>query len=147
MKGFMIKFSSFLVILAALAVYNETLDTRAKTEEIARLNAQLEALEELVPGGQETGEPEHYADGTWEGEGTGFGGTIRVRVTIKEEQITEVTILSADKEDNAYLATAKNILPSFVEAQSANVDTIAGATFSSEGIREAVAAALKEAGN
>jgi uncharacterized protein with FMN-binding domain len=110
------------------------------------LNAQLEALEELVPGGQGSSEPEHYADGTWEGEGTGFGGTIRVRVTIEEEQITEVSILSADKEDNAYLTTAEKILDSVLEAQSANVDSISGATFSSEGIKEAVAAALKEAG-
>jgi uncharacterized protein with FMN-binding domain len=146
MKGFMIKLSSLVVILLDLAVYNETLETRAKTEEIARLNAQLEAFEELVPGGADGLEEKHYADSTWEGEGIGFGGSIRVSVTIESEQITDVTLLSADKEDHAYLTMAKDVLTSVLEAQSADVDGVSGATFSSEGIKEAVAAALEEAG-
>ena len=42
---------------------------------------------------------------------------------------------------------AEDIIPTILEAQSAEVDTISGATFSSTGIKEAVAQALEEAEN
>lgn len=54
-------------------------------------------------------------------------------------------VLSHDKEDNAYYETALKILPSILSAQSTEVDTISGATFSSRGILAAVDAALVEA--
>ena len=40
---------------------------------------------------------------------------------------------------------AKDIIEDIVDAQSADVDTISGATFSSTGIREAVTQALEKA--
>lgn len=40
---------------------------------------------------------------------------------------------------------AEDIIPTIIDAQSADVDTISGATFSSTGIKNAVAQALKEA--
>ena len=42
---------------------------------------------------------------------------------------------------------AKDIIPAIIDAQSAEVDTISGATFSSTGIKNAVAQALEEAAN
>ena len=50
-------------------------------------------------------------------------------------------------EDGAYLSMAEDIIPTIIEAQSADVDTISGATFSSTGIKEAVTQALEEAAN
>mgnify|MGYP000288278486 CR=1 FL=1 len=54
---------------------------------------------------------------------------------------------TAQKEDGAYLSMAEDIIPTILEAQSAEVDTISGATFSSGGILDAVKAALSSAKN
>ena len=40
---------------------------------------------------------------------------------------------------------AEDIIPKIMDAQSTEVDTISGATFSSTGIRDAVSEALKQA--
>ena len=68
-------------------------------------------------------------------------------VIIENGKISEINITSAEKEDGAYLSMAEDIIPTILEAQSADVDTISGATFSSTGIKEAVAQALEEAAN
>ena len=52
---------------------------------------------------------------------------------------------SAEKEDSAYLAMAEDIIPKIIETQSAEVDTISGATFSSTGIKNAAEQALEQA--
>ena len=69
-----------------------------------------------------------------------------MEVTIADSKITDVEILSAEKEDSAYLTMAKDIIPEIIDAQSADVDTISGATFSSTGIKNATAQALEKGG-
>lgn len=88
---------------------------------------------------------EGYPDGVFAGEGTGFGGTIQVEVTIQDGAIQKIEVLSAEKEDSAYLEMAKEVTQRVVEAQSIQVDTVSGATFSSKGILEAVGQALEKA--
>lgn len=88
---------------------------------------------------------EGYPDGVFAGEGTGFGGTIQVEVTIQGGAIQKIEVLSAEKEDSAYLEMAKEVTQRVVEAQSIQVDTVSGATFSSKGILEAVGQALEKA--
>ena len=70
---------------------------------------------------------------------------ITVLVTVENGTISEIEITSADGEDTAYLSMAEDIIPKIIEAQSADVDTVSGATFSSTGIRDAVSEALKQA--
>lgn len=48
-----------------------------------------------------------YKDGTYQGSGTGFGGTIIVQVTVAGGQITSIDILSASGETGSYLASAQ----------------------------------------
>lgn len=81
-------------------------------------------------------------DGVYEGEGTGYGGTISVAVTIEDQTITSIEILSASGEDTAFLNKALAVIDSILEAQSLDVDTISGATYSSRGIIAAVNNAL-----
>ena len=50
-----------------------------------------------------------------------------------------------EKEDGAYLAMAEDIIPSIISAQSADVDTVSGATFSSTAIKNATKQALDKA--
>ena len=66
-------------------------------------------------------------------------------VTVENGTISEIEITSADGEDKAYLSMAEDIIPKIIEAQSADVDTVSGATISSTGIRDAVSEALKQA--
>ncbi|MCD8191095.1 MAG: FMN-binding protein, partial [Clostridiales bacterium] len=86
-----------------------------------------------------------WADGTYTGSAKGFGGTIKVQVTIKDGKITAIQVLSHSGETASYFSKAKAIISRILNAQSPNVDTVSGATYSSTGIREAVKAALKKA--
>lgn len=86
-----------------------------------------------------------YTDGVYEGVGEGFGGKIKVNVTIENDTIVNVEITSASGEDPAYLNTAKALINDITDEQTADVDTVSGATYSSKGIIAAVKAALKEA--
>lgn len=86
-----------------------------------------------------------WKDGSYEGSGNGFGGEIRVRVTVANGEITDVKLLSAKKETKEYLDMAKKLLTDIREEQSPDVDVVSGATYSSNGIREAVRKALEEA--
>ncbi len=86
-----------------------------------------------------------YVDGTYTGSGDGFGGTVSVSVTVSGGKITAIDITDAANEDAAYLDKAKGIIDSMIAANSPEVDTISGATFSSTGIKTAVQEALKDA--
>ena len=145
MKEFIVRLFSLLAIVGVLFGYNEVLNVRAKDEKITKLNAQLEAQASGVGSNSESGNGAGYKDGTYTGEADGFGGTVAVEVTVKEGKIEAVEVTSAEKEDGAYLAMAEDIIPKIIEAQSAEVDTISGATFSSTGIKNAAEKALEQA--
>lgn len=86
-----------------------------------------------------------YADGSYSGTGYGFRGPITVAVQVAGGEISSVEV--TDQQDDrkwferAYSAVAQEIL----SVQSANVDTVSGATFSSRGIIDGAAAALEQA--
>ena len=88
-----------------------------------------------------------YKDGTYTGEAEGYGGTIQVEVTLAGDEITSINVVSAPGEDSAYLSQAESVINSVISAQSTDVDTVSGATFSSTGILNAVDEALGKAEN
>lgn len=88
-----------------------------------------------------------YKDGTYQGSGTGFGGMITVQVTVSGGKITAVDILSASGETGSYFASAQGVVSKVLSSQSPNVDAVSGATYSSNGIIQAVQNALSQAGN
>ena len=88
-----------------------------------------------------------YKDGTYTGEAQGYGGTIQVEVTLSGDEITSINVVSAPGEDSAYLSQAESVIDSIIGAQSTDVDTVSGATFSSTGILNAVDEALGKAEN
>ena len=55
MKEFIVRLFSLLAIVGVLFGYNEVLDVRAKDEEIAKLNAQLEVQSSGVGSDSESG--------------------------------------------------------------------------------------------
>ena len=88
-----------------------------------------------------------YKDGTYTGDGQGFGGNIQVQITISDDTLTDIQVVSAEKEDSAYLSQGKAVIDRILEAQSTDVDTVSGETFSSTGILMAVVDALGKAEN
>ena len=144
MRKFWVRILNVAVILVALFGYNMVIQAREQADEIARLNAELVSAQ-INAGSEDASASGSYTDGTYSGTAMGFGGDVTVEVLIEGGQITDLTIVSAEHEDGAYLAMAEDIIPAIIEAQSADVDTISGATFSSTGIKDATAQALEEA--
>lgn len=143
------------VLLIALLVtaYQGIVTNREKKEEIIKLQSELERAGKTISlvkeqiGSETEDEMQEgaYKDGSYTGEGYGFGGTVAVQVQIEGGKIATITITNAKKEDSAYLTMAEDILEVIQEEQTAEVDTVSGATYTSEGIRDAVKEALEQA--
>lgn len=88
-----------------------------------------------------------YKDGTYQGSGTGFGGTVSVQVTISGGKIASIDVLSASGETPSYFASAQGVISRMISGQTPNVDAVSGATYSSNGIIQAVQDALSKAAN
>ena len=80
--------------------------------------------------------------------GTSFGrnGNIEVDVTVEGSAITDVTVTAHAETDNIGTVAVEQMPQRIVEANSIAVDGLSGATFTSNGIKNAVENALTEAG-
>lgn len=76
-----------------------------------------------------------------------FGGTITRTGNCIRWENTAVDILSAAGETGSYFASAQGVVSKVLSSQSPNVDAVSGATYSSNGIIQAVQNALSQAGN
>lgn len=81
-------------------------------------------------------------DGVFEGTGTGFGGELKVSVTVEGGKIKSVDVVSHGDTAGICDKALETIPGAIVDAQSADVDVAAGATFTSKGIMAAVKNAL-----
>lgn len=86
-----------------------------------------------------------YADGVYLGEGEGYEGPMTVRVTVSGGKVASIELVSS-MDDEPYFGRAWATVPGrIIAAQTTSVDAVSGATYSSEGIRDAVNNALKKA--
>ncbi len=132
-------------IVALLLGYNQVLYAREKDEEIARLAAELEIAEAQAAAAAAAELAGIYTDGIYTGSGEGFGGEIVVEVTVSGGKITAIDVTDHSGEDGAYYSEAEKITDDMLEEQSADVDLVSGATYSSIGIQTAVEDALSQA--
>lgn len=87
-----------------------------------------------------------YKDGTYQGSGSGYrGGTTTVSVTVKNGKVTAVQTVSTEDDQPFFERAYATVTEEIVSGQSAQVDAVSGATYSSKGIMEAVANALSKA--
>lgn len=131
------------------------LEEAAKNQETVQ--AQAETVAKDTTASEDTADSEEaeeaddsenfYKDGSYTGSAQGFGGAIEVQVTLKDDEITDIQVTSAPGEDSAYLSQGEGVISSIISAQSTDVDTVSGATFSSTGIINAVVDALGKAEN
>lgn len=87
-----------------------------------------------------------YKNGTFTGSAQGYWDSITVSVTIQNDVITSI-IVTRHNEDPEFFTDAQAVIGRILSAQSTRVDTVSGATYSSGGIIDAVAAALASARN
>ncbi len=85
-----------------------------------------------------------YKDGDYVGTAFGNSGDITVKVSIRDNAVTDVEVLEQD-EDEPYFTDALAVIEHIIDANSIDVDTVSGATYSSEGILEAVKNAMVQA--
>lgn len=86
--------------------------------------------------------PFAVADGVYTGSGRGHKGTIKVEVTIENGFITAIKIISYRDTERYFTRAKSKTIDRIITAQSTGVDTVSGATQSSEGILGAVEDAL-----
>lgn len=86
-----------------------------------------------------------YKDGKYEGVGTGRNGDISVTVTITDGKISNVVVNSHAESEDIGGAAMDKLISQAIATNSAQIDGASGATMTSDGFREAVAAALAQA--
>ena len=82
-------------------------------------------------------------DGVYYGQAMGYGGLIKVTVTVTDQKIFSVEVTDHN-ETKSYYEDTEHILDEIVHSNSTNVDTVSGATATSRGILSAVEDALSE---
>ena len=85
-----------------------------------------------------------FKDGTYTGSAQGFNGPVTVKVVIKDGKIKSVSIVS-NSDTPSYFNRARKLTSSIVSKQSTKVDSVSGATYSSNGIIKATERALMKA--
>ena len=104
-------------------------------EELQSLNAASEAeafVDETV-----------YKDGEYEGVGTGRNGEIKVRVTVSGGKVSGVEVLENVETDNIGVPAFDTLIDQAIAANGAQIDGATGASMTTAGFKEAVAAALE----
>ena len=87
-----------------------------------------------------------YTPGTYTGVGTGKNGDVKVEVTFSANAIESVKVVEHAETAGISDGAIENMPAAIVEAQSLAVDTVSGATVTSEAILAAVADAVEQAG-
>ena len=175
-QNFYMRVISLLLVILAVLFYNSSMKAQANEKEIAALTDKVDTLQEqqnellsaletsyvnrmqnqAASAGSGSSDADTAGDdkttdtsdgNVSDADAEGYGGTIQVEVTLAGDEITSINVVSAPGEDSAYLSQAESVIDSILSAQSTDVDTVSGATFSSTGILNAVDAALGKAEN
>lgn len=129
----------------------QTSESQLSEENLAKLqdeqgeNQDLESYKEEDNQIKEESIRKIYLDGEYEGFGVGYRPGLRVKVSVFEDKIKDVEILS-HRETRGYYEESFELIPSqIIERQSTDVDSISGATDTVDGIVSAVENALRKA--
>ncbi len=108
-----------------------------------RLTAPAASSEAVEPEPEEPALPTlPYEDGVYTGSSRGYGGKVKVQVTMEDGYITDLQIVDASHETAAFLKRAKRLLNTVMENQTWEVDAVSEATYTSRGILGAIKNAL-----
>lgn len=132
------------IAVAALAAWGVA-SGGAVLEDVPELTSKAQAANLGSGSAGAAADASSWQDGTWTGTAQGYGGDVTVSVTIANKKITAIEVVSASGETPSFFSRAKAIIPKIIEAQNPDVDVVSGATYSSNGIINAVKNALTKA--
>lgn len=120
--------------------------TEDKTENQNGTNTRSEKEKETDQEKQaflEAGRFHDLKNGVYTGSADAFRGDVEVQVTVEEQKVTDISILSYYDTEEYFFRAAPVVIDEMEKEQSLNIDTVSGATYSSNGIIHAVANALE----
>jgi uncharacterized protein with FMN-binding domain len=88
-----------------------------------------------------------YTPGFYEGTGSGYRGTVHVRIQTSAAGIEDIAIISHQESSFPGQAAMEELLEQILETGETELDAISGATYSSRGFLQAVEDALGFAQN
>lgn len=90
---------------------------------------------------EETVKPEveaNFKDGTYTAVGTGIGGDVEVIAEVKDGEIVSITLGQHSETEGIFEGAVDGVIPEIIKGQTTEVDTVSGATITSNAIIEAV---------
>jgi fumarate reductase flavoprotein subunit len=84
----------------------------------------------------------NFTDGVYTGTGQGRNGAITLQVTVENKSITKIEVLLNDETPTIFVGVENKLIPAIIRTQGVKVDVVTGATYSSNGVLDAVANAL-----
>ena len=90
---------------------------------------------------EETVKPEveaNFKDGTYTAVGTGIGGDVEVIAEVKDGEIVSITLGQHGETEGIFEGAVDGVIPEIIKGQTTEVDTVSGATITSNAIIEAV---------
>ena len=145
-KVFFARLISLALVIVLVCICQIVLKQFARADQVALAQSRTEQY--IIDTGYAviTGESASgLTDGTYEGTAKGYGGMVTASVTVANGRIASIDVTSHAGEDAAYYAMASQTVDDILAAQTPDVDTISGATFTSNAIKNAVILALQQA--
>jgi len=124
----------------------DTVSGVTKTSEaiMAAVDAALADVELETPEEEPDEEAEEAETRTITAVGEGYGGELQLEVTLENDEIIDIEILSHSETEGFAEDALEQVPASIIEAQSTDVDAVSGVTETSEAIMEAVESALEQ---
>ena len=85
-------------------------------------------------------------ENTFTGTAKGFGGDVSVTITVEDGRITDAVVTGDNETPSIGGQAVETLGGAIVEAQSAEFDSVSGATVTSSAVREALKDAMRQAG-
>ena len=136
-------------ILPIVCLFLSVFYSAGKYRAALEANVEKIRMQETVAESKESAEANSasgtYKDGEYFGKASAYNGNVEVKVTISGGKMTAIDIVKTKDDEDYFFDAQKKVIPEILEKQSTDVDAVAGATTSSEGIAHAVEKALEQA--
>lgn len=137
------------VMMTACSSGQETASTTTAAESTTETTVAESTVAETTTAAEtaeEESKEEQAASGIFEGNGSGFGGELKLEVTVTDGKMEKIDVISHHESSVVYNRAIPIITERIIEAQTPEVDSVSGATFTSYAVKSAVAQAMKEQG-
>lgn len=106
----------------------------------------LSGCTQTQPDSNDNNQTSDIKDGTYTASEKGYGGDVTVTLTISSGTISDVSIEGPDETKDIGQAAIPDLIEQIKTAQSSEIDGVSGATMTSNAVKNAVDAAMNEAG-